>query len=72
MDIHLVWQPLEKETTTIYLVVFGLLSYRKAAAMAMYRDIEEAWERMQEEKESTKRIEAAKRKLEHEVLVSVL
>ncbi|CAM9251020.1 unnamed protein product [Scytosiphon promiscuus] len=42
---------------------------RKAAAMAMYRDIEEAWERMQEEKESTKRIEAAKRKLEHQVLV---
>lgn len=42
---------------------------RKAAAMAMYRNIEEAWERQQEEKESTKRVEAAKRKIELEVLV---
>lgn len=42
---------------------------RKAAAMAIYRDIEEAWEREQEEKESTKRIETAKRRVELEVLV---
>lgn len=37
--------------------------------MAIYRDVEEAWEREQEEKESTKRIEAAKRRVELEVLV---
>eukprot|EP00903_Cladosiphon_okamuranus_P008234 g7927.t1 len=43
---------------------------KKAAAMAMYRNIEEAWERQQEEKESKKRIEAAKRKIELEVLAA--
>lgn len=37
--------------------------------MAEYRAIEEAWERQQEEKESTRRTEAAKRKVEQEVLV---
>ena len=39
--------------------------------MAMYRNIEEEWERQQEEKESKKRVEAAKRKIEHEVLVRI-
>ncbi|CAM9596625.1 unnamed protein product [Ectocarpus fasciculatus] len=43
---------------------------RKAAAMVIYRDIEEAWEREQEEKESTKRIETAKRRVELEVLAA--
>ncbi|CAM9407149.1 unnamed protein product, partial [Ectocarpus sp. 6 AP-2014] len=43
---------------------------RKAAAMAIYGDVEEAWEREQEEKESTKRIEAAKRRVELEVLAA--
>lgn len=42
---------------------------RKAAAMAIYREVEEAWERQQEEKEATRRTEAAKRKIEQEVLV---
>lgn len=37
--------------------------------MAVYREIEEAWEHQQEEKEATRRTEAAKRKIEHEVLV---
>lgn len=44
-------------------------SHRKAAAMEMYRSIEEAWERQQEEKESKKVVEAAKRKVELEVMV---
>lgn len=39
--------------------------------MAMYKNIEEAWERQQEEKESKKRIEAAQRKIEHEVMVRI-
>jgi len=42
---------------------------RKAAAMAMYRSIEEAWEQQQEEQESKKRQEAAERRAQHEVLV---
>eukprot|EP00752_Nemacystus_decipiens_P011953 g10598.t1 len=43
---------------------------RKAAAMVMYRNIEDAWERQQEEKESKKRVEAAQRKIEHEVMAA--
>lgn len=39
--------------------------------MAMYRNIEEAWEQQQEEKESKKRVEAAKRKTELEVMVRI-
>ncbi len=37
--------------------------------MAMYRNIEEAWERQQEEQESKRRQEAAERRAQHEILV---
>lgn len=51
---------------------WGLAAFsRKAAAMAMYRNIEEAWQQQREENTSKKRVEAAKRKIELEVLVRI-
>lgn len=42
---------------------------RKAAALATYREVEEEWERKQEEIATTKRINAAKKEVEREARV---
>lgn len=42
---------------------------RKEAAMVKYREVEDAWERKHEEQESSKKIAAAKKKVEQEVKV---
>lgn len=47
----------------------GALLRRKEAAMATYREVEEEWDRKQEEIATTKRINAAKREVERQARV---